>query len=110
MADPKQQPKTMAVEVAYAKPHEQKIISVTVPEGTTIYEVVKLSGITQYFPEIDLNSMILGIFGKAIAKPAEQAIKSGDRVEIYRPLIADPKEVRRLRAEKARLKKHPASR
>lgn len=92
----------MTVEVAYALPDRQKIISLLVPEGTTLFEAAELSGICDYFPEIDLPSAKMGIFGKSVPKPAEQAIKSGERVEIYRPLIADPKEVRRKRAEKTK--------
>ncbi|MDD7804348.1 MAG: RnfH family protein [Endozoicomonas sp. (ex Botrylloides leachii)] len=95
----------ITVEVAYAKAYEQKIVSFQVIEGTTVYETAKLSGITAFFPEIDLDSVKLGIFGKVVLKPKAQAIKAGDRVEIYRPLIADPKEVRKRRAEKAKLKK-----
>lgn len=94
--------KDITVEVAYALPDRQKIISLLVPEGTTLFEAAELSGICDYFPEIDLASAKMGIFGKSVPKPAEQAMKSGERVEIYRPLIADPKEVRRKRAEKAK--------
>ncbi|KEI70281.1 protein RnfH [Endozoicomonas elysicola] len=100
MDDPK-----IRVEVAYARANEQKIISVQVKQGTTLLEAVQQSGIVDYFPEINLDEAKLGIFGKAVAKPAEQAIKEGERVEIYRPLIADPKEVRKRRAEQAKQKK-----
>ncbi len=93
------------VEVAYARPDRQAIIPVTVPEGTTVYDAAQASEIVGQFPEIDLETAKMGIFGKAVAKPREQALQGGDRVEIYRPLIADPKEVRKRRAEKARLVK-----
>ncbi|MTI15114.1 RnfH family protein [Sansalvadorimonas verongulae] len=97
--------KEITVEVAYALPERQKIISLLVPEGTTLYQAAELSGICDDFPELDLASAKMGIFGRAVPKPAEQAMKSGERVEIYRPLIADPKEVRRKRAEKAKAAK-----
>lgn len=97
--------KTLVVEVAYALPHKQKIISVTVPEGTSAWEAVQRSGIEKHFPELDLDTLSLGIFGKSLAKPAERVLQSGERVEIYRPLIADPKEVRKQRAAKAKAAK-----
>lgn len=84
------------VEVAYAKPEEQLILRLEVPEGTTAQQAIELSGIAQRFPEIDMDHVKLGIFGK-LKKP-EQLLTSGDRVEIYRKLIADPKEVRKQRA------------
>ena len=84
------------VEVAYAKPEEQVILRLEVPQGTTALQAIELSGITQRFPEIDMNNLKLGIFGK-LKKP-DQVLAAGDRVEIYRPLIADPKEVRKQRA------------
>ncbi|WP_245673611.1 RnfH family protein [Endozoicomonas ascidiicola] len=92
------------VEVAYAKAHEQKIVSVTVKEGTTLREAVRQSGIVSFFPDIDIDQSTMGIFGKTVAKPDQQAVKEGDRIEIYRPLIADPKEVRKRRAEQAKKK------
>jgi len=86
------------VEVAYAKEHEQVIIPLNVDAGTTLEEAVQLSGILEQFPEIDLTQNKAGIFGK-IAK-ADTELREKDRVEIYRSLIADPKESRRKRAEK----------
>ena len=94
--------RTLVVEVAYALPHKQKILSLTVPEGTTALQAVQQSGIQAHFPELDLEASALGIFGKAIPKPAERVLVAGERVEIYRPLIADPKEVRKQRAAKAK--------
>ena len=88
------------VEVAYAKPEEQVILRLDVPQGTTALQAIELSGITQRFPEIDMNNLKLGIFGK-LKKP-DQVLAAGDRVEIYRPLIADPKEVRKQRAAKGK--------
>lgn len=92
--------KTMVVEVAYALPHKQKILSLTVNEGTTVRQAVLASGIEEHFPEVDLQNCAVGIFGKAVPKPEERVLNSGERVEIYRPLIADPKEVRKQRAAK----------
>lgn len=86
------------VEVAYAKEHEQVIIPLNVDAGTTLEQAVQLSGILEQFPEIDLTQNKAGIFGK-IAK-ADTELREKDRVEIYRSLIADPKESRRKRAEK----------
>ena len=86
------------VEVAYAKEEEQIIIPLNVDAGTTLEQAIQLSGILEQFPEIDLAKNKTGIFGK-IAK-ADTELREMDRVEIYRPLIADPKESRRKRAEK----------
>ena len=84
------------IEVAYATPSKQLILECEIDAGTGAREAVKLSGITQHFPEIDIESCDIGVFGKAIA--ADYELQNGDRIEIYRPLIADPKEVRRQRA------------
>ncbi len=90
------------VEVAYARPGEQLIIPLTVMAGTTVYDAAVKSGIAERFPEIELASAKMGIFGKTVPKPQDRVLENGERVEIYRPLIADPKEVRRRRAEKAK--------
>jgi len=97
--------KSMVVEVAYALPHKQKIISLSVPEGTSMADAVSLSRMQDHFPELDVASCPLGIFGKAVPKPAERILQPGERVEMYRPLIADPKEVRKQRAAKAKAAK-----
>ena len=65
-------------------------------------EAARASGIVDYFPQIDLDTAKLGIFGKVVLNPAQQVVRAGERVEIYRPLIADPKEVRKLRAQRAK--------
>ncbi len=88
------------VEVAYARPDKQEIVPVTVPEGTTALEAVKLSGITDIFPEVDPDSNDMGIFGKVIKNPAAHKLRDGDRVELYRPLKIDPKQARLNRAKK----------
>lgn len=98
---------TISVEVAYALPDKQKIIALLVEPGTTAYQAVKRSGITQHFPEIDIDTAPMGIFGQAlgtkgVATAQHYELQAGDRVEIYRPLQADPKEARRKRAAKAK--------
>ena len=93
------------VEVAYALPTEQKILSVQLEEGASAYDAVIRSGIVQLFPEIDPETIPMGIFAKAISAPKTTALKDGDRVELYRPLIADPKEARAKRAAKMKAQK-----
>lgn len=88
------------VEVAYALPDKQAIVEVEVAEGTTAMEAVEQSGITARFEGIDIENARLGIFGKVASNT--QVLKAGERVEIYRPLIADPKEVRKARAARAK--------
>lgn len=95
------------VEVAFALPHKQKLVSLKVRPGTTALQAVSLSNIANEFPGEDISESPMGIFGQALgskglAAPAEYVLGPGDRVEIYRPLQADPKEVRKQRAEKSR--------
>lgn len=92
----------ISVEVAYALPDKQMIIPLKVAEGTTVYDAVVESGITDHFDGIDLESDKMGIFGKAVKDPKTEVLKPADRVEIYRPLLIDPKAMRLKRAEKAR--------
>lgn len=87
------------VEVAYAEPEKQRLIALDVPEGTSMLEAAQLSGIVEHFPGLQLDGAPMGIFGKAEANPAERALRQGERVEIYRPLIADPKLNRKKRAQ-----------
>lgn len=96
MVDP-----VIEIEVVYAAVDRQVLRALSVPEGTTVREAVLKSGIGEEFPELDLSECALGIFGKVVADPQVRLIQAGDRIEIYRPLLADPKEVRRLRAAKA---------
>jgi len=84
------------IEVAYATPQKQLILECEVESGITVRDAARQSGIDQHFPEIDLQSCELGVFGKAVTDDYE--LTNGDRIEIYRPLIADPKEIRRQRA------------
>ena len=92
--------KRISVEVAYALPERQAIIQLDVPSGTTALEAARLSGITEKFEGIDLDNARLGIYAKVVSP--SQVLRNGDRVEIYRPLIADPKEVRKERAARAK--------
>ena len=91
----------LAVEVAYATVERQKIIALDVEPGCTALAAAEQSGITEHFPEIDLTEAKMGVFGKAV-KADEYQLKAADRVEIYRPLLADPKALRKARAEKAK--------
>lgn len=91
------------VEVAYARPDQQLIIPVKLVEGMTAEMAIKQSGILEKFPEIDLSVNKIGLFGKL--NSLETVLRHLDRVEIYRPLIADPKEIRRQRAEAGKVMK-----
>ncbi len=97
----------IVVEVAYALPERHSIKSLKVREGCTALEAVIASNITQDFPEIDPATADMGIFsknldGKTLPLPADYQLKAGDRVEIYRPLIADPKDARLQRAARVK--------
>lgn len=91
------------IEVVYGLPHEQTLLKVQVPSGTSLGEGVKLSGIMDKYPEIDLDKGKFGIFGKLSKTDTE--LREQDRIEIYRPLLADPKEVRKRRAEEGKVMK-----
>ena len=91
---------SIEVEVAYARPERQLILKVEGPVGMTVAEAIERSGIAEQFPEIDVASAKVGIFSKAVNR--EEVLRAGDRVEIYRPLIADPKEARKKRAAKGK--------
>ena len=91
------------IEVVYALPGEQILLKRQVPAGTTVADAIQASGILDKHPEIDLNVNKLGIFGKLTK--ADAVLRDKDRIEIYRPLIADPKEVRRKRAEEGKAMK-----
>ncbi|WP_100640756.1 RnfH family protein [Alteromonas facilis] len=89
------------VEVAYALPDKQSLLPIEVASGCTVEEAIVASGILKLYAEIDLSNNKVGIWNRT-AKLTE-TLQQGDRIEIYRPLIADPKEVRKRRAEKAKL-------
>jgi len=97
------------VEVAFAAPARQKTVELSVPEGTTIAEVIAVSGLAEDFPEFDFESLSKGIWGEK--KSATHIVSTGDRVEIYRPLSREPMQARRERAqqkaEEKRQKKQP---
>lgn len=89
------------VEVVYAAVDRQVLMKVELPSGSTVRQALQVSGIEKQFFGLDLSQCAVGIFGKVIANPEVRLLVAGDRVEIYRPLLADPKEVRRLRAARA---------
>jgi putative ubiquitin-RnfH superfamily antitoxin RatB of RatAB toxin-antitoxin module len=101
-----QEIKLIRVEVAYAIPNEQVIIPLDVEAGVTLQEAIEQSGVLAQFPDIDLDKNKVGIFGKICKK--DQVLRHKDRVEIYRPLIADPKEVRKRRAAEGKSMKKGA--
>ena len=90
------------IEVCYALPDEQPILTLEVPEDCTVEEAIKRSGVLEHFPQIDLTTDKVGIFGKMCKLTA--ILHDKDRIEIYRKLIADPKESRRQKAEMERKK------
>lgn len=95
------------VEVTYALADKQSVIPLKVEQGCTAFEAAERSGIVKQFPEIDLENIKIGIFGKILTGkngPKVRELLEGDRVELYRPLIADPKEARKRRAEKSKNK------
>jgi len=89
------------IEVVYGIPEKQKILTITTAENTTVEQAIVESGMLALFEDIDLTKNKVGIWNRA-AKLSD-IIEDGDRIEIYRPLLADPKEVRKRRAEKAKL-------
>ncbi len=88
----------ITVEVAYALAEQQTLLSLDVPVGTTAHRAIIMSGLLDKHPSIDLENQKIGIFSQIV--PLCYVLKAKDRVEIYRPLLIDPKEVRRLRAKK----------
>jgi len=99
-------PEQIKVEVVYALPAKQEILPVRLPAGATVREAIERSGILEKYPEIDLARNKLGVFAK-LTKP-DAVLRDRDRVEIYRPLIADPKEVRKQRAAEGKVMKKGA--
>ena len=99
-------PDLITVEVLYPLPQKQEIFVVKLPEGETVRQAIEASGVLQKYPEIDLTKNKFGVFAK-LAKP-DAPLRDRDRVEIYRPLIADPKEVRKQRAAEGKVMKKGA--
>ena len=89
---------TFRVEVVYATRERQKLVSLEVENGCTVGEAIERSGLQDEFPDLVIDPRAVGIFSRKV--PPEHVLQPGDRVEIYRPLIADPKEARRQRAQK----------
>lgn len=94
------------IEVVYATCAKQKLVSLEVPAGTTALEAVKRSGLEEEFPEMAVDENALGVFSRKVAP--DYVMQPGDRLEIYRPLKADPKETRRRRAKQQRHPGKPA--
>jgi putative ubiquitin-RnfH superfamily antitoxin RatB of RatAB toxin-antitoxin module len=92
--------KTIKIEVVYALPGHQVMRELRLPGGTTVKEAVERSGIIDLYPDIDFSRNKLGIFGKLV--DPDRTLHAEDRVEIYRPLARDPKEIRRERARRRR--------
>lgn len=90
--------KKIKVEVAYALPHDQQVLSLEVEEGCTVETAIKLSGILNIFPDINLTKQKVGVFSQS--RHLTDKVQDGDRIEIYRPLLIDPKEARRAKARK----------
>lgn len=86
----------IAVEVAYALPAKQWLLKVDLPQGSTVRDAVERSGLAEQVPGLDLQALTVGVWNKAASW--DQPLRAGDRVELYRELIADPKEARRKRA------------
>ncbi|MBA0035482.1 RnfH family protein [Pantoea sp. BIGb0393] len=93
----------ISVEVVYALPDKQYLRSVTIEEGATVEQIIQASGLLSLRKDIDLSTNKVGIYSRPVK--LTDAVQDGDRIEIYRPLIADPKEMRRQRAERAADKK-----
>jgi putative ubiquitin-RnfH superfamily antitoxin RatB of RatAB toxin-antitoxin module len=99
--------KKITIEVAYATSQEQLLLSLSANAGTTVEQAIKESGVLERFPELDLKTTKVGVFGK-VAK-LNAVLNDHDRVEIYRPLIADPKEARKKRAAEGKVMKKGAA-
>lgn len=94
------------IEVVYALPAKQQLVTLQLPAGSSVRQAIDASGLLQKHPEIDLTKNKIGIFAK-LTKP-DAVLRDRDRVEIYRPLIADPKEVRKQRAAEGKVMKKGA--
>jgi putative ubiquitin-RnfH superfamily antitoxin RatB of RatAB toxin-antitoxin module len=88
---------TIVVEVAYGVPDHQFLKSITVASGVSIRDVILQSRLLQQFPDLNIDKLEAGIFSNKM--PLDHILSDGDRIEIYRPLLIDPKEARRRRAK-----------
>lgn len=96
----------MKIEVVYALPHKTELVKLDLAEGSTLLQALEASGLLQKYPDIDVKKNKFGIYAK-LAK-ADAVLRDRDRIEIYRPLIADPKEVRKQRAAEGKVMKKGA--
>lgn len=96
----------ISIEVVYARPEKQELVTLTLPAGATLKAALEASGLLGKYPEIDLAKHKFGVFAK-LGK-LDTVLRDRDRVEIYRPLIADPKEVRKQRAAEGKVMKKGA--
>jgi putative ubiquitin-RnfH superfamily antitoxin RatB of RatAB toxin-antitoxin module len=94
------EPEMIHVEVVYALPQEQRVFNLVVSSEMTVEEIIQQSGILTLYPEIDLSRNKVGVFSRNVKLDA--TVENRDRIEIYRPLLADPKDIRRKRAEQAK--------
>ncbi|OLQ79838.1 RnfH family protein [Photobacterium proteolyticum] len=92
--------KLIHVEVVYALPQAQRVIKLAITPDTQVHEIIEQSGVLEMYPEIDLKKNKVGVYSRNVKPNA--TVHDGDRIEIYRPLLADPKEIRRKRAEQAK--------
>ncbi|MDR2015366.1 MAG: RnfH family protein [Azoarcus sp.] len=98
---------SIKLEVTYAKPERQEVVTVKLSTGSTLQQAIEASGLLERYPEIDLAKAKIGVYGKLSRMDA--VARDRDRVEIYRPLIADPKEVRKQRAAEGKAMKKGGS-
>ena len=89
------QAESISIQVAYASAERQRVVDLRVAPGVTAREAVRLSGIAAFFPGLDAEHCPIGIFGRVV--PDDRQLRQGDRIEIYRPLLNDPREARRER-------------
>jgi putative ubiquitin-RnfH superfamily antitoxin RatB of RatAB toxin-antitoxin module len=94
---------SLSIEITYALPQRQELVHLQLLEGSTVLQAIEASGLLQKYSEIDLKKNKVGVFGKLTKLDAP--LRDRDRVEIYRPLLADPKEVRKKRADEGKAMK-----
>lgn len=99
-------PASLSVEVAYALPDRQWLEALVVPAGSTLLDALRLSSLWRQVPELaPAEELTLGIWGKVERQPGQRQLQDGDRIEVYRALVHDPKEARKARAAKVRAEK-----
>ena len=96
---------TVKVQVIYALPEQQWVVPVEVPAGTTMRQAVHLSGIAEKLPDVDVMSLPMGMYGHIEKTPESRVLEEGDRIELYRPLLVDPKESRKARVAEAKARR-----